>query len=834
MKKKLLLLGISSCLSAGLATADTKPPVEAKGADVATELPEVNVVSEKQQKKAPTKSKSRAEQDKLPQTTESVTIQKLEETNNGMNTADMVKYMPSVAVRKRYVGDTFAPLQTRTTTMSQSARSLIYADGILLSALIGNNNGNGSPLWDTVAPSEVERIDMMYGPFSAAYAGNSVGGVLDITTKMPTKFEASANVQAQWQDYNFFGQKSTYDSQQYSMNLGDKHGDFSWRFNYAHLDSNAQPIAYSTATATAAAGTYKPVTGAVTSTTPYGQSEILAGATSITHTLQDTLKLKLAYDITPSIKAAYTVGLWLNDANTQVNTFLRDSAGNPVYGGLVSANGQKYNVATMAGGLADQRRWSHGLSIKQDTGGLFDWSLNASLVDYGKDIAYAPSGTPANTSTGLPGAPTTNVLGKNTVLTGTGWHTVDAKGIWRPKTGWADHEVSLGFHHDYYELNQPVYNTTGAVGGSMQSSINNTSLNSGSFGKTQTNAVWLQDILDFNSQWRLTLGGRLENWNGYDGRNISTTGTAGASMVTVNQSALSALKFSPKASLRWAADDNWQVVASIGHAYRFPTVSELYSSTGTVTTGVANISNPNLKPENSLSSELATTYATEGGKIRLSFFQERTNNLINSQTTSSTGVFNGSAYQYLTTTQNIGQVNTYGIELAGEKKEIGKYFGVDGLDFSANGTWVDSRITKDGNNGMIVTGNPLYNSASTCPGVYSATAKNCQVNVVGNRQPRLPEFRASATATYRPIQPLTLSTSLRYSSQQYGQLDNSDIAHMSYTGLGSYFVVDTRFRYEITKQLALSGGIDNINNDRYILYHPFPGRTYQVELKFNY
>jgi iron complex outermembrane receptor protein len=56
----------------------------------------------------------------------------------------------------------------RTTGINASARSLIYADGVWLPALINNNNGNASPRWFMVAPQEIERIDVLYRPFSAA------------------------------------------------------------------------------------------------------------------------------------------------------------------------------------------------------------------------------------------------------------------------------------------------------------------------------------------------------------------------------------------------------------------------------------------------------------------------------------------------------------------------------------------------------------------------------------------------------------------------------------------------------------------------------------------
>ncbi|MEA2991662.1 MAG: iron complex outerrane recepter protein, partial [Alphaproteobacteria bacterium] len=76
----------------------------------------------------------------LPQTTASVTAEKIEQTTNTVDTEDAVKYMPSLFVRKRNYGDTQPVLATRTWGVGSSARSLVYADDILLSALIHNNN----------------------------------------------------------------------------------------------------------------------------------------------------------------------------------------------------------------------------------------------------------------------------------------------------------------------------------------------------------------------------------------------------------------------------------------------------------------------------------------------------------------------------------------------------------------------------------------------------------------------------------------------------------------------------------------------------------------------
>ena len=63
-----------------------------------------------------------------------------------------MKYLPSVFLRKRNNGDTQATMATRVWGVSSSARSLIFADGVPLTALIANNNTIGGPRWGLVSP----------------------------------------------------------------------------------------------------------------------------------------------------------------------------------------------------------------------------------------------------------------------------------------------------------------------------------------------------------------------------------------------------------------------------------------------------------------------------------------------------------------------------------------------------------------------------------------------------------------------------------------------------------------------------------------------------------
>src|SRR5262249_13673430 len=80
----------------------------------------------------------------LPQESFSISSKQIDETINLKDPEDAIKYMPSLFVRKRNDGDNQAVLATRSWGLNSSARTLIYYDDLLVSALINNNNQNGS------------------------------------------------------------------------------------------------------------------------------------------------------------------------------------------------------------------------------------------------------------------------------------------------------------------------------------------------------------------------------------------------------------------------------------------------------------------------------------------------------------------------------------------------------------------------------------------------------------------------------------------------------------------------------------------------------------------
>lgn len=89
-------------------------------------------------------------------------------------------------------------------------------------------------------------------------------------------------------------------------------------------------------------------------------------------------------------------------------------------------------------------------------------------------------------------------------------------------------------------------------------------------------------------------------------------------------------------------------------------------------------------------------------------------------------------------------------------------------------------------------------------------------------------------ASYRPDARWTYTLAGRYSGRFYATADNSDINGHTYQGFERFFVADARVRYQVAKQWSAALGVDNLNNRKYFLFHPFPQRTVFAELKFDY
>lgn len=712
-----------------------------------------------------------------PATKVSVDAATIATTINARNVEDTLKYLPSLLVRKRHIGDSQAPLATRTSGLGASARSLIYADGAILSALIGNNNTSASPRWNLVSTEEISRIDVLYGPFSAAYPGNSIGAVVNITTRLPDKFEASLVAGTTVQQFDLYDTKRTLPAYQLGGTIGDRFGPLAVFASVDHVDSRGQPLGFVTAVrpaATSPAGA--PTSGGFDDLNRTGANIRVLGATGFEHQLQDRIKLKAALDLLPALRLTYVGSLFLNSTDSTVESYLSNATtGLAAYAGAINNNGRAYNIAVSAfsGQVyhTEQRQWSHNLSLNGGGGG-FDWQLIGTLYDVAKDEQRI-------SNTALP-AGQAGGAGFITDLRGTGWKTLDAKGAWQLGAD-AAHIISFGAHADWYALNSNRYSTTDWINGDAGA------LNLQGSGKTRTYALWAQDAWRLVPQVTLTVGGRYEWWRAYSGVNFSQIPAIGP----VRQPALSSDKFSPKAALAYEIDQGLTARLSFGQAWRFPTVGELYQI---VTTPVPSVPNPNLRPERARSVELALEQRDSHGTVRLSLFNEVVNDALISQS----GPLPVTPVQLGSFVQNVDETRARGVEFAVARTNI-----LPRINLSGSATYTDAITTKD----------QVFPSA------------------IGKLIPTVPNWKATAVVTWHPAGAVALTAAARYASRNYGSLDNSDIVGNTYQGFYQYFVVDLRAQFRVAERVEFGVGVDNVNNDRYFLFHPFPQRSFAADVK---
>ncbi len=720
---------------------------------------------------------------RYPATVETYNKQQIEDTVNATTSMQTLKYLPSFQVRERYIGDRNGPIATRTTGTLSSAQTMLYADGVLLSNLLGNSF-SFPPRWGFVSPEEIESVSILYGPFSALYAGNSFGGVVNLNTRMPTKLEAHANVQGFAQNFELYGTDKTVNGHHESASVGNKINDLSFLFTVDRLESESQPMQFANALqSTTVAGAQPVVTGAYADRDQTGKGRVTFGATGFDKSEQINAKVKLAYDITPQVKATYSLGFWDLNSKVDVESYIKNAAGQAVYNGAVNLGGFAYNVAGFTPSEAEALHVMQALDVKSNTKGFFDWQVTLSDYDYQKDKN--------SQSTGV-GNPYVTRAGRVVDQDGTGWAVFDARGTLRPVDGNGDqHVIDVGYHIDHYTLHSQTNNTadwkTGQKGAFFGSSR----------GETQTQALYAQDKWQINPEWALTFGGRTEHWEASDGRNQTATSTA-------NYQTQSETKFSPKLSLSFEPVLAWGFRAAAGQAFRFPTVSELYQQLSQGGSLVEN--NPNLKPEEVISGELTAERRFANGLVRASLFHESKFDALISQS-----VGNGSAIPFGTGTctvaicsyiQNVNHVRTNGIELSTIWEDVA----IHGLDILANATFTDAEI--------------LRNS-------LDATTH-------GNKPLRIPKQQYKVAATYHQGNNLTYTVAARYSGRQYNTLDNTDVNPGTFGGTSKFFIVDVKANYKFADRFTASVGVDNINNYQAYVFHPYPQRTGYVQLKFDY
>lgn len=747
-----------------------------------------------------------AAQPNIPSTVATLSRAQIMKTTNALTTMGMFKYLPSIQIRERFIGDRNGILSTRTVGTIASAQTMVFADNVLLSNFLGNSFGF-PPRWAMVSPAEIERVDVMYGPFSAAYPGNSIGGVLTMTTRMPENFEVHYQGDGAFQNFRLHGDDERNLSGHMNLLIGNKINDLRFWAGYDWLDARGQSASFTSATS----NTFRPgapgvpVVGGYFDLDPTGMPRYLAAFTSRDHSQQHMGKIRLDYEFAPHVHANYWAGLWSFVSDESVTPLVRSAAtGAPVFNtpsfGAPIPSAQRcpfgqpnrVTVGTLNVCLpgtnpvhANATHLMQVFTVKKNDGGVFDFDVTGLSYNFLRD--YRHNATRFSITPG----------GQNTVNTGTYWRTLDARGIWRPDWDMlGKHEVSMGGHWDVYSLATTQTNTL------VYTDPFFISIQAVNTGKTSTKGIYVQDAWRFYPDWKLTVGGRGDFWEAFGGMNQTlgrnnTFGVASAPTFFTNRFKQS---FSPSGGIEWQATREFLLRFAIGRAYRFPTVNELFQNVTTANNIV--IATPDLQPEISTSYELTGEYTMENlwgvigwARPRVTLFMDdRWNtiaNLVDPLLRTSTNT-------------NIDKVHFNGVEGALDMKD----FLAEGFDVNGAVTITDSRI--------------LSNKRDP--------------RIVGNQFLRIPRVRIRGYATYTPpsLRDLTLSAGMRFQTAAYNTLDNSDWNREVYgTGSSAFLFFDAKASYKIAPGWTMSAGVDNIGNYKSYAFHPYPQRTYYLSLRYD-
>lgn len=695
---------------------------------------------------------------------------------NITTTEDVVKYEPSLVIRRRFIGDSNGTMGMRGANMFQTSRSMVFADGVPLHYLL-QSRWNGSPRWTMVSASEIAQVEVLYGPFSAEYSGNAMGGVVLIESAIPQQREFHFDSSYFSQNFKAYGFDDTMSGYKSFFSVADKIGDMSLYFSYNRLENDSQPQTFyfgapnNSATAT-------DVTGGIVGNDDQGNSRLWFGDTGIVNTSTNNYKFKAGYEIGDWF-ALLNVAYEDRESSNAPNSYMRDSTGNVLWSGNVRQNGTGITLPATRFSVGEQERdsLSLGLRVRGPISDTISLETNLNQFAILRDESRNSLRNPAD--------PAYTAAGQVTDFGDTGWQSAEAK-LRFEALGVDGLSLVTGVRYEAYEMNIDVYSSADYRAGRKDT------VSSRSGGETDITAAFAQFDWLASDRLDVTLGGRYESFNSKRGYYSIRAGGNPISLVDVPGQSRKA--FSPKFTTSFQASESWTFSYAAAKAYRFAIVEELFSQYQAY--NAINQSNPALKPENGLHHNLGAEYAIDGGYIRVNIFQETIKDVIESQATTLPGGLS------LRTFIPVDEVQTLGTEFIVNANGLW----LDNLDVRFNVTYTDNEIVEN----------------------------QADRSIEGNVYPRMPNWRGNLLATYHVSENWNAGLNYQYASNSFGRANNRDREQGVFGAQDGYSRVGVKTNYKVGHGFTIGAGIDNISNAIDYVAHPWPGRTVYLNLAYNW
>lgn len=639
-----------------------------------------------------------------------------------------------------------------------ASRSLVLLDGQPL-----NDAYTGDVTWTSLPLGEIERVEVVRGPFSALYGGNAMGGVINVLTKPIAARALSASAQA-----------GTYGTRQGSVHYADRLGAFAFSAGYQRLQADGyepRPITV----IPGAAGTGTRVTGATLTRSSTGAPAFIVGSAGENRYDQDASRIKGEWtpDARTSLSAHYVYQRSAYGYDDPSST-LRDADGRIVDRGavLIDDGSGVLQRATLTPGTflqgpGDDGSHLVGGRLHRLIGGSHALSASFSLYRQPSSTTRTPTAATA-TWTGGPG--TTAVRDSRSTF-------VNAQDEW----ALGRHTLSAGvdFRREQSDNREFLLSDWTSETSRLSPSFE-------SFGRARSLAAYVQDRVTLGDRLTLLAGGRVDHWRTDDG----VVDIFNAALPRTAYAPRSAASVTGKLSAAFRPSAAWTLRGSVGTAFRNPTVFELYR-TFRLSTGTLFAANPDLQPERLTSGEIGITRqfgtgtARGRGSIEATWYRNAITDLI--YRTTDLAADPTGRYRVLV---NAGEGTTNGLELAASQR-LAAWLLIRGAY-----TYTDA----------IIARNPALPETE------------------GKRVPNVPEHTGSL-ALFAARGRVSGSLDARYVSGTFGLDTNLDTTKGVVGSYSPFFVMGGSLSLDLGHGVAAFASVDNLLDRQYYVFYLNPGRT---------
>ncbi len=311
---------------------------------------------------------------------------------------------------------------------------------------------------------------------------------------------------------------------------------------------------------------------------------------------------------------------------------------------------------------------------------------------------------------------------------------------------------SVAYQGDYsLSANNTMQFGTEQIRESLKTKYYSASFGTSLFDESAKQHGWYGQLISTMGAFDITVGGRRDTHGEY--------GSHTTQRVTIN----------------YRLNEQWRIHSAHGTGYKPPSLLDLY---GTSLGG-----NPNLKPEQSKSTEMAIEYSGDTFKSTITLFDQTTTNLIRwvpNIATPWTGTLN-----------NVDNAKSQGLELA-----LTNIW--DQITLDTNITWLDASETKSG---------------------------------ITKRRMRVPARSASLLTSYNH------DKGRYYFEAKYNdERRDQNFATSSDVTLDAYYLINVGANYELQNDLTLNARINNLTEEVYeeVFSYNTPGRTFDLSVNWSF